>query len=284
MKNPRLGIMQGRLSPPTNDQIQEFPVDHWSQELFKCDALGLDCVEWVYEYPTAEANPLRTAAASKIVADTLAKSSVRVNSIIADYFMEKLLFGRDHDAVKEALSVLNSLVEVSAALGIPLIELPFVDSSALVTKVAQDEVVFNLAPIVGKASEKGVKISFETSLGPMEFRELIEKFLPLQIYVNYDMGNSAALGFDPAEEIGLLGDRIVNVHIKDRKRYGGTVPLGEGATRFDIVFSELKKADYQGDFILQAARQDVSSCNRRKSPEDTINNYIDFVRPYLAQL
>ena len=46
------------------------------------------------------------------------------------------------------------------------------------------------------------------------------------------MGNSASLGYDAQEEIDLLGNKIINVHIKDRIRSGTTVPLGTGDTDF----------------------------------------------------
>ena len=52
---------------------------------------------------------------------------------------------------------------------------------------------------------------------------------PSEYYgINYDIGNSACLGYDPEEEINNYGDRIYNVHIKDRLLHGSTVPLGSG--------------------------------------------------------
>ena len=56
---------------------------------------------------------------------------------------------------------------------------------------------------------------------------------------NYDTGNSASLGYDPVEELGAYGPRIGSVHVKDRVRGGGTVPLGEGDARVETVFDLL---------------------------------------------
>jgi hexulose-6-phosphate isomerase len=72
--------------------------------------------------------------------------------------------------------------------------------------------------------------------------------------INYDIGNSAALGFNPQEEFAAYGARIVNVHIKDRMLGGTTVPLGTGSANFDAVFEALAKVNYRGNFILQTAR------------------------------
>ena len=73
----------------------------------------------------------------------------------------------------------------------------------------------------------GVSIVFESDYEPAALARFIAQLGP-DFGVNYDIGNSASLGFDPAEEIGAYGARIRNVHVKDRVRGGTTVPLGTG--------------------------------------------------------
>jgi hexulose-6-phosphate isomerase len=58
-----------------------------------------------------------------------------------------------------------------------------------------------------------------------------------------------------AEEWRRYGARIGSVHIKDRNLGGGTVPLGTGDADFDELFAWIRKTRYDGDLILQAARQ-----------------------------
>jgi hexulose-6-phosphate isomerase len=72
--------------------------------------------------------------------------------------------------------------------------------------------------------------------------------------VNYDSGNSASLGYDVGEEVAAYGDRIGSVHIKDRIRGGGTVPLGTGGAKIPVLLSHLFRIGYQGDFVMQVAR------------------------------
>ena len=74
--------------------------------------------------------------------------------------------------------------------------------------------------------------------------------------MNYDIGNSASLGFDPVAELDSYGDHISDIHIKDRIRGGGPVVLGEGAVNFDRFFGKLREFDYSGPFIMQAYRDD----------------------------
>ena len=104
------------------------------------------------------------------------------------------------------------------------------------------------------AEETGVELHLETSLGPAEFARLLDGVPNPNLKVNYDSGNSASLGYAPADEFAAYGDRIGSVHIKDRVLNGGTVPLGTGDTDFPALFSGLEKIRYQGDFTLQVAR------------------------------
>ena len=62
------------------------------------------------------------------------------------------------------------------------------------------------------------------------------------------------IGFDPKEEFGLYGKRIINVHVKDRIKNGNTVPLGHGDADFPLIFKLLFKVSYSGNFIIQGAR------------------------------
>jgi len=75
-----------------------------------------------------------------------------------------------------------------------------------------------------------------------------------RIKVNYDAGNSASLGYRPAEEFNAYGSRVGSVHLKDRRLGAGTVPLGEGDADFDELFGALSVVGYRADFILQVAR------------------------------
>ena len=67
------------------------------------------------------------------------------------------------------------------------------------------------------------------------------------------IGNSG-LGFRPKEEFAAYGDKITDVHIKDRKNGGGSVPLGTGDADLNGVMSLLKLENYHGPLIMQVYR------------------------------
>ena len=274
--------MQGRLSSPFKNNIQHFPVNHWKEEFQSLVDIGLGCIEWVYEYPTVNQNPLHYSNSLEEIKSIVSQSGIRINTVVADYFMVKHILVPDPIKQKANITVLKRLIDHSTEVGIPIIELPFVDSSSL--EVNQFTDLFNvLEPVCNYAYDKGIKISFETDLSPKDFSNLIGIFSSVPVYINYDMGNSASLGFDPVEEIETLGERIINVHIKDRLLGGTTVPLGEGSVNFYKVFTALKKINYSHDFILQAARQDLSDYDILKIPNETIKEYIDFLNPWISK-
>jgi len=76
------------------------------------------------------------------------------------------------------------------------------------------------------------------------------------VKVNYDIGNSASLGYKIYEEFEAYGDRITDIHIKDRAYNGGSVELGTGNVNFDKFLMILKKFKYEGLIIMQAYRDD----------------------------
>jgi sugar phosphate isomerase/epimerase len=100
----------------------------------------------------------------------------------------------------------------------------------------------------------GIRVSLETDLGPQEFASLLAILDPEIFWVNYDIGNSAALGYPYDEEFDAYGDRISLVHIKDRILEGGSVVLGEGDANIPGVIESLRDMKFNGPVTMQAFR------------------------------
>lgn len=250
----RVGIMQGRLVPPIGDQIQAFPAERWRDEFPAARAAGLDSIEWIYDPGNDAANPIVSDEGVAEMRALSAENEIEVVSLCADYFMaEPLLKGtRAERAIR--LSKLDWLLGRCEKAGIQRIVLPFVDNSKLETDSDLDELAALLKKIVPRAVKAGREIHLETSLGPARFVLLLEKIGEPAVKVNYDSGNSASLGFRIEEEFAAYGNAIGSVHIKDRLRDGGTVPLGKGNADFAALRRCLEKVNYHGDIILQVAR------------------------------
>ena len=131
---------------------------------------------------------------------------------------------------------------------------PLVDSGSLTDKAEEELLARFLLSQVEDLDQFGLRVAFESDLPPSELAAFIERF-PSELFgINYDIGNSASLGFDPIEEFAAYGSRIINVHVKDRHFGGTTVALGEGDAEFEVVFAGLSDLGYSGNLILQTAR------------------------------
>lgn len=268
--------MCGRLSPPTNNKIQEFPVNSWQNEFQQAKNIGFESVEWIFDLNN---NPIMDDEGIKEILALSKKSGITIDSICADYFMEKKLFGVSTSQLEENLEVLSKLIKQCHKSNVMIIELPFVDSSSLKNNPDREQIVHNLESTLKIANDNGVFIALETDLPPNTFRELLLKFDHPKVMANYDVGNSTANCYCVNEEINVLKNWIINIHVKDRIKKGGTVPLGTGDTNFEVFFSALSKIDYRGDLIIQGAREDLT--NKQIQPEETCKKYFKFVKQYV---
>ena len=255
MSGRGIGIMQGRLTAPVGGRIQAFPADHWRDEFPRARDAGLSCIEWIYETYGRDRNPLCTDEGLAELRVLAARHQVAVRSVCADYFMEHTLVRADGADLAGRVEHLRWLIERCREAGIERIVLPFVDASEVRTADEETALVEVLTDAQPGAVAAGVELHLEMSFAPARFAAFLAR-LPDAIRANYDSGNSAALGFHPAEEFAAYGERIGSVHVKDRVRGGTTVPLGTGSADLPAFFAGLQRIRYDGDIILQVARGD----------------------------
>ena len=253
MKN-KLGVMQGRLVPKYQGRYQAFPIGYWKDEFIVAQECGLNLIEFILDFNDADENPLLKEGGVEEIKSIIKKTGVSVQTICADYFMEAPFHSADDITLQNSLKVMLRLLDSAKSLGVTDIVVPCIDQSSLDGQEASDRFVENLTPVVRIAEKYDINLSLETDLAPQPFVELLDRFNSSRVTVNYDIGNSAALGFDSDEELATYGDRITDIHIKDRMLAGGPVTLGEGNADFAKFFSKLEELDYQGPFIMQAYR------------------------------
>lgn len=251
-----IGIMQGRLSSPLGGWIQSFPVETWREEFFRARDAGLDCIEWIYEAGTDAVNPLRTDAGTANTRRLAEDSGVAVWSVCADYYMEERLVAPDGAPREDAVEHLKWLVGRVGLFGARYVVLPFVDSSSLRSLRELEGLLTVLRAVTPAAERAGVELHLETDLRAADLVAVLERVSHPLVRANYDIGNSAALGHDPVEELTLLRPWLGSVHVKDRALGGGTVPLGTGAADLPTCFRLISAAGFRGPFILQAAREE----------------------------
>ncbi|MEM7348700.1 MAG: sugar phosphate isomerase/epimerase family protein [Chloroflexota bacterium] len=269
-----LGIIQGRLSQPTDGQIQSFPVNSWQEEFHQARDLGLDCIEWVYDTATYQDNPLLTEQGVQEIQQLTKKTGVKVWSVCGDYFRDYPLIRVDQETLEQRLQALSTLIVQCQKAAIGRIMLPFVDHAAISTDAEFQQAVDALTMILPFAQAHDIVITLETALPPEKFKALLAAVNHRALAVTYDIGDRVSLGGNVAEEITLLRPWLELVHLKDRLTGGTTVPPGNGDANFGEAFGALANLNYGGPFILQFARGETGQ------ELETIHHHIEFVQQY----
>lgn len=249
----KIGFMQGRLSPIVDGKIQAFPWNTWRNEFELASKLKIQKMEWTLDQENLYDNPIMNNSGQKEILELSRKFSLQIPSLTGDCFMQKPFYKEGND--KEKLLIdLDNIIAACGVLKIEYVIFPLVDGGALENQFEENLFISEMVTRVGLLKKNNVKIVFESDYPPLKLKNFISKFPTEHFGINYDLGNSASLGFEPSSEIRAYGERILNVHIKDRVFGGTTVPLGEGDVNFEVVFKYLNKFNYNGNFILQTAR------------------------------
>ncbi len=251
-----IGVMQGRLLPKYKGRYQAHPKNNWQDEFFIAKELDLDLIEFIFDYDDFSQNPLFSESGVNSVKKIIKESKVYVKTVCADFFMDFPLHSNDVYKQKDAIQVLKTLVDKVSILGVTDIIIPCVDKSSLKKPIDLKNFKNSILEILNDLEKKKINLSLETDFNPKKFRNFLDQFQSEYIKVNYDIGNSASLGYDFKEEMKLYGNKISDIHIKDRELNGGPVLLGNGNADFEGVFKCLKHIKYKGPFIMQAYRDD----------------------------
>tara|TARA_B000000565_G_C23762325_1_gene368864 strand:- start:16 stop:855 length:840 start_codon:yes stop_codon:yes gene_type:complete len=252
-RSHNIGFIQGRLSPIINNKIQVFPVENWEKEFSEAKIIGLDMIEWTIDEETFVDNPLMYSEGRKKIKEVSKINNIKIPSLTCDYVMQKPFWKMNESESVKAKENFINIVNACYDLNIEIIVVPIVDNGRLENTNHKDNIINFFNRFREKLEKLNCKIAFESDMKPSELLKFIKNF-DANFGVNYDTGNSASLGYDPSEEISVYGHRIINVHIKDRKLGGSTVPLGSGNCSFDNVFRNLNMASYNKNYILQTAR------------------------------
>jgi len=258
--------MQGRLSPIRNGRIQSFPWENWEKELEIGSSLNFKLMEWTIDSENFLENPLLLEVETGQIAKLLKSKNIEIHSVTCDYYMENP-FGESDDF--QVLANLKKIIEAMQLVKAHILVIPLVDNSSI-SEINQST-VSKFLELAECLAEHEVKIAFESDFNPPQLAEFIEYFPDHLFGINYDIGNSAALGFKPLEEFAEYGNRVINVHVKDRPFGGSTVPLGQGNADFSEIFRLLEQFKYQGNYILQTARA------KDGTHADTLSRYREMV-------
>lgn len=269
--------MQGRLCERVAGKIQAFPWRDWENEFPAAAAIELHLMEWTLDQERLYENPLMTIEGQYKIRALCQKHDLAIPSLTGDCFMQAPFWKVDGQMRADLQADFLAISRACAAVGIRMMVVPLVDNGRLETVEQEDVLVEFLLAQHSSLAELRLQVIFESDFTPSELARFIARLPAERFGINYDIGNSAALGFKPAEEFAAYGDRVVNVHVKDRLLGGTTVPLKTGSADFDAVFIALAHHQYRGNFILQTARA------AQGNHAEVLRNYRDMTHEWLKQ-
>ena len=250
----RIGFVLGRFSPIEKGRIQAFPWQTWQDEFALSRKNDFRLMEWVVEQDRLNENPLVNRVGRLEIKRLMKDNDVVLRSVTCDTYIQEPFYKTEGIRRTQLVEDFKKIISSSIELGIKRIVVPLVDKGGLENKYQEETLLRGMETITPLLKDSGAMIVFESDFAPFPLKEFISKFETKHFGINYDTGNSASLGYDFKEEFIAYGDRIKNVHIKDRKFKGESVALGDGDADIAGVLRLLETRNYTGNYILQTAR------------------------------
>ena len=255
-----VGIIQGRLSPPVDNQIQAFPRETWRSEFTNClHNVGLSHIEWIITEECFRDNPLMVD--SEETRKVLSWNSHMIGTICCDHLINSRVGYADNvgEFLEQNLTPVCERVSKIGhhpRFGFNTIGIPLLDASSMeCTGKSLDTFKREIVKITDRFPN--LLFSFEAELDHERLLSLVD--LRPNYRVTYDTGNITSYSNNHKEYLPAVFDKIDNVHLKDRL-YDYTVGAwktvwpGTGRTDFNFIFGMLKTLGYDGSYTLQLAR------------------------------
>jgi len=152
---------------------------------------------------------------------------------------------KDHRALSS--EIIKNSIEACSSIGGAVILMPFFGSSAIKSDNQISLLISELKKLSSIAESNGVYLALETSLKAPDMVRIVDSIESDFVKVYFDTGNTVEQGYDLIQEIDALGERIVQVHVKDYPR--GT--LGMGRIDFAEVIGGLMDIGFEGYLMLE---------------------------------
>ena len=134
---PNIGFIQGRLSPITNNRIQQFPWNSWQNEFSIASKNEINLIEWTIDSFKFYLNPLINLNQWEEINTIASKNNILIPSVTCDYFMENPPWKSDIDLIKKGIiAIFQGMKNISAKI----LVVPLVDNSSLLDSSNADTV------------------------------------------------------------------------------------------------------------------------------------------------
>jgi len=245
--------MQGRLSPSQSGRLQFFP-QHWEEEFVLARNMGFSHIDWFLDRDIKGFDPIYDVWMRSEVLEKIdsACSILPLNALDSGRFG---LFGAEGEETKKIFHQL--LPVLIPRLTSKIVTFALVEDLAPQSDSSWNEVRETIHFLAEHIRPLGARIALETELPASELLVFLDSLNDDSVGVCYDTGNTVSLGFDCPQDIQQLRERIISVHLKDRKKGSRqSLLLGTGSVPFPETVQALKELHFIGPYTLQAWRGD----------------------------
>ena len=206
-----------------------------------------------------------------------AEAGVLLSSLCLGVLWQFSLASPDEAERRLAVQVARDGVALAAGLGARAVLLPAGQPAGVEPVQARATLIRSLRACLPVAEARGVVLAVENICQPLlsgaeELIEVVDAVDSSACGVYYDVGNATFIDHDPVREIGLLGERIVRMHLKDTRpiprpqlalpnvritgdfevwRRRTAVTIGAGEVPMAEVREALAAVGYNGGFIIE---------------------------------
>ncbi len=262
---------------PVGIYEKAFPAGYsWEQILVSARQAGYDFVEMSIDESQGRLDRLNWKPAERAaLRQAIHNSGVPIWGMGISAHRKFPLGSASADLRQQGLDILYQSIELAADLGVRVIQVmgydAFYEPSNADTEARYLE---GLSTGIQWASAAGVLLALENV--DTELVNSASKIMRIVKLINSpwlqaypDIGNMAAFGYDPLEQLPQTKGHLVGVHVKDtRKGELRGVGLGEGIVQFEAAFQLLARLGYTGPLVMEM----WSGMDKNNDPLDSINN------------
>jgi sugar phosphate isomerase/epimerase len=250
--NIKLGIMQGRLTPPVVGQADDFFVgEHWKDEFEKIKKLEnitlfdsaykkneISFIEWVITKNTFKNNPLFKKSLKSYPIIAVSAYNMLDKSFYKPEFLEENL---------------KPILDAARKNNIKCVNIPLREFSNIQNEEIRKQFIKNIRPYGRKYRD--IMFTFEFECWPNEILEVTKGFKNFRLTYDTAVINSFKGKQSHKFFLETLHKYIYNVHLHDKLIKGKSVDIGEGEVDFHEIIANLMLVyKYKGNFTLQTNR------------------------------
>ena len=242
----RIGIMQGRLVRAETGELDCSPGEKWRDEFRAAAALRLNHIELVADRVPDPRNPMWSTDGRDEIVALVESTGVEVASLCLNEVLTSPIDEMSAHLVERLRPVLRDLP-------IRVVVVPLLEASDL-RSVDRLSAVRSLLFLADDLLDDDGRVVVELGLSASDSLRFLESVGSPRVGLCYDVGNATAFGFDPTQELRVLGSAVWHVHAKDKNALRENVRFGTGKVPFAGVFEELSLRGFDGLVTMEATR------------------------------